>query len=76
MEIDFVQKPSNGMAEVSISYYEVINDFGFRADVTVWVPFVDSYEKLHASAKEASKQFLERALLAHSDSNDEPVKSK
>jgi len=66
MKITVGAQPVYGMAECYVSYFEEINGLGYSANLTVWVPWVDSYIEHQKLAREAARLFLERALLAHS----------
>jgi hypothetical protein len=73
MDIKFSGSPTDGMALVSV-YLD--DDLGENmplqsAQVDLWVPFDDSLEKMHASARSALATFLQQALEALESSNPE-----
>lgn len=67
MEIEVFGKPIDGMREITVTYHETIDDFGYSARINVWVADHDSRAELENRAREAAKTFLKRALLAHDD---------
>ncbi len=54
------------MVQATVSYYELIDGHGYSAQISVWVPNVDSRSEIRKLANEEAKKFLERAILAHS----------
>jgi hypothetical protein len=64
--ISFKNTPIDGKLEAMIHYHEMRDALGYSASVNVWVPVVESRSQLEDLAKKEAKNFLERALSAHS----------
>lgn len=62
----FKNTPIDGKLEAMVHYHEQRDDLGYFASVSVWVPVVESRSELEDLAKKEAKNFLERALSAHS----------
>lgn len=58
--------PGDELVEAIVRYHEIINGHGYSAQLSVWVPNLDSRSEIRRLAAEEAKKFLERALLAHS----------
>jgi hypothetical protein len=73
MDIKFSGSPTDGMALVSVYLDDDLGeDMPLQsAQVDLWVPFDDSLEKMHASARSALATFLQQALEALESSNPE-----
>jgi hypothetical protein len=65
MEISILKAPVNGKLEVSVRYYDQIEELGHSATLTVWVQETDSRKELEARAREAAHAFLQRCVSAH-----------
>lgn len=67
MDITVGKPPIDGMREMRIRFHEVIDEFGFAADVTVWVEDCDSVSDLHERALNRAREFLLRAINSPPD---------
>jgi len=59
--------PYEGMKELSFNFHKMkefgeSGEFGFNADVNVWVPYSDSLSEMHEAAKPQLREFLEEIL--------------
>ena len=66
MEITFDDRLIlKGKLQVRVKFAEMIDDHYYSADVGVWVPETDSWEKTRAMAIDEAKKFL-KLLLSNS----------
>lgn len=65
MEITVGYRPVDGIQEIRVHYYELIDGKGWSADLSVWVPWDDSWSRTEKIAAAAARDFLSRALSAH-----------
>jgi len=59
--------PFEGMKELSFNFSKMKDfgesgEFGFNADVNVWVPYSDSLSEMNEAAKPELREFLEQML--------------
>lgn len=60
MDISIGRGPVNGMAEIEVTVQDERGGFGFKASIMVWVPWNDSVEVMHRSARRETQAFLSR----------------
>jgi len=66
MEITIIgYHPVEQMIEVRMAYYQEIDGYGWRADLSVWVPHMDSLDDIRRRAYAAAEDFVSRLQSAH-----------
>lgn len=58
-------EPIDGRLSAWVSLREIIHDFGYEAEVRVWVEATDSMAEVHQKALSETATFLQRLLSHH-----------